>query len=92
MYSLRGIAGRLFVRRTHIRLRFSQPRVAEGMLELPQDARPYLGVCSGERHTADEAAEDWFAGIGRVAACVAGGLESVAEQRGEPFEIAGGRH
>ena len=58
------------------------------MLELAEDSGPNLGVGWVESETADEAADDWLASVGWMAAGVAGGFEQGAEEGGEAFDFA----
>ena len=60
----------------------------EGVEELAEDAGPDGGVVGGVGHAADEAADDGLAGVGGVAAGVAGLEEDVLEQVGEALEVA----
>ena len=60
------------------------------MEDLAEDAGPDGGVIRRVGHAADEAADDRLAGVGGVAAGVAGLEEDVLEEIGEAFEVAGG--
>jgi len=61
----------------------------EGVKELAEDAGPDGGVVGGVGHAANEAAEVGFAGVGGVAADVAGLRKDLTEQGGEAVEVGG---